>query len=37
LGFIKIYNRNLSESEIKQNFEATRGRYGIWVYLQDLK
>lgn len=29
LGFIKIYNKALSESEIKQNFEATRGRYGI--------
>jgi hypothetical protein len=29
LGFIKIYNRNLSEPEIKQNFNATRGRYGI--------
>lgn len=25
----KIYNRALSESEIKQNFNATRGRYGI--------
>lgn len=25
----KIYNRALSESEIKQNFEATRDRYGI--------
>ena len=26
---IRTYNRALSESEIKQNFEATRGRYGI--------
>lgn len=25
----KIYNRILSAAEIKQNFEATRGRYGI--------
>jgi hypothetical protein len=25
----KIYNRALSESEVKQNFEALRGRYGI--------
>jgi len=25
----KIYNRVLSDSEIKQNFEATRSRYGI--------
>jgi hypothetical protein len=26
---VKIYNRSLTASEIKQNFEATRGRYGI--------
>jgi hypothetical protein len=26
---VDIYNRALSESEIKQNFEATRSRYGI--------
>lgn len=26
---IKIYNRTLTEQEIKQNFNATRGRYGI--------
>lgn len=26
---VKIYNRTLSASEIKQNFEALRGRYGI--------
>jgi len=25
----KIYNRALSASEIKNNFEATRDRYGI--------
>jgi hypothetical protein len=24
-------------AEIKTNFNATRGRYGIWVYSQDLK
>jgi hypothetical protein len=29
LYIIKIYNRILSENEIKANFEATRGRYGI--------
>lgn len=28
-GPIKIYNRNLTAAEIKQNFEAIRGRYGI--------
>lgn len=26
---VKVYGRALSESEIKQNFEALRGRYGI--------
>jgi hypothetical protein len=26
---VQIYNRALAESEIKQNFEALRGRYGI--------
>jgi hypothetical protein len=29
LGFFKIYNRELSNEEISQNFEATRSRYGI--------
>lgn len=29
MGPILAYNRALSASEIKQNFEATRGRYGI--------
>lgn len=29
LGSVKIYNRALLENEIKQNFEAMRGRYGI--------
>lgn len=26
---VKIYNRALSDAEVKQNFNATRGRYGI--------
>jgi len=26
---LKFYNRSLSSAEIQQNFEATRGRYGI--------
>lgn len=26
---VKVYNRFLSQDEIKQNFEATRGRFGI--------
>jgi hypothetical protein len=26
---VQIYNRALSAAEIKQNFEATRDRYGI--------
>jgi len=29
LSNIKIYNRALSAAEIKQNFNATRGRFGI--------
>lgn len=29
IASVKIYNRALSESEIKQNFQALRGRYGI--------
>jgi len=29
IGTTQIYNRALSASEIKQNFEALRGRYGI--------
>jgi len=29
IGNFQIYNRVLSATEIKQNFEATRGRYGI--------
>jgi hypothetical protein len=29
IGNAKVYNRALTEAEIKQNFEATRGRYGI--------
>jgi hypothetical protein len=29
IGNIQIYNRALSAQEIQQNFEATRGRYGI--------
>ena len=29
LSTVKIYNRALSAAEIKQNFEATRDRYGI--------
>lgn len=28
-GSIRLYNRALSQSEIRQNFNATRGRYGI--------
>lgn len=29
IGLTQVYFRVLSESEIRQNFEATRGRYGI--------
>jgi len=29
IGVIKVYNRALSAAEVKQNFQALRGRYGI--------
>lgn len=29
VSYFRIYNKKLSSSEIKQNFEATRSRYGI--------
>jgi hypothetical protein len=29
VAYISIYNRNLTESESKQNFNAMRGRFGI--------
>lgn len=29
MGYISIYDKSLSANEIKQNFEATRSRYGI--------
>lgn len=29
IGVVKVYNRVLSPNEIRQNFEALRGRYGI--------
>ncbi len=29
IGVVHVYNRALSATEIKQNFEATRDRYGI--------
>lgn len=29
VGMFRMYNRQLAESEIIQNFESTRGRYGI--------
>lgn len=29
IGFMLVYNRVLTESEIRQNFNAYRGRYGI--------
>ena len=29
IGPIQIYSRALSDTEIQQNFEAIRGRYGV--------
>jgi hypothetical protein len=28
-GPIRVYNRSLTASEIRQNFDAVRGRYGV--------
>jgi len=28
-SILKIYNRALSQSEVNQNFQATKGRYGL--------
>jgi hypothetical protein len=29
MGLVTIYNRAITDAEITQNFNATRGRYGI--------
>ena len=29
LGLVRLYNRTLSDTEIYQNFQAVRGRYGL--------
>lgn len=29
IGAVRVYNRALSAAEVKQNFEALRGRYGV--------
>jgi hypothetical protein len=29
IGYVQIYNKALTDQEIQQNFNATRGRYGI--------
>lgn len=29
IGIVKVYNRALSAAEVKQNFNALRGRYGV--------
>ena len=31
LAVYKIYNRALSAQEVLQNYNATKGRYGLWV------
>jgi hypothetical protein len=30
LGVIRLYNRVLSQTEINQNFDATKSKYGLW-------
>jgi hypothetical protein len=29
ISYFSVYNRGLTDSEIRQNFEAIRGRYGV--------
>jgi hypothetical protein len=29
IGLVKVYNKNLTELEVQQNFNALRGRYGL--------
>lgn len=29
IGFVRVYNKALSDSEVQQNFNAVRGRYGL--------
>lgn len=29
VGYLKVYNRAITDNEVAQNFEASRGRYGI--------
>jgi hypothetical protein len=29
ISIVQLYNLNLTSSEVKQNFEAIRGRYGV--------
>jgi len=29
IGLVKVYNKNLTELEVQQNFNALRGRYGV--------
>jgi hypothetical protein len=30
VGFLRFYNRCLTDEEILQNFNAQRSRFGIW-------
>ena len=29
IGLVRVYNKELSETEVKQNFESSRGRFGV--------
>ena len=35
ISLANIYDRALSGNEIKQNFEAYRGRFGVWVDIME--
>jgi hypothetical protein len=32
-----LYNRALTLQEITQNYNTTKIRFGLWVYMMDLK
>jgi hypothetical protein len=33
MAIIRVYNRNLSASEVLQNYNALKGRFSLWVAL----
>jgi hypothetical protein len=31
MGIARLYNRPLTSSEVLQNYNAQKGRFGLWV------